>query len=96
MTIQANEWRITTAAGHGNGTSLQIVLDELTIEDVEKKCGPAPHGGYWDEDAGYDGTEWRFVGPAGEAVILYTRWSRLRIGAHSPEHAERFRDWLCK
>ncbi len=77
-----------------NGISLQLYCETLTLSKVRQVFGKPDPDGYVDDEKGYDGNEYRFVSEIGDVVNLYSRFGNWRIGAHSPEVAERFKFWL--
>jgi flagellar basal body rod protein FlgG len=53
-------------------------LDSATHTNLTAKFG-RPDTGYVDEDAGYDGAEWRFETPDGQIFSVYARHGAFRI-----------------
>lgn len=74
-----------------SGTSLQLYLDGLERATVVAAFGEPMNG--VELEKGYN-DELVFVGDTGDVVTLYDRWRNWRIGAASPEAAERFKQWL--
>jgi hypothetical protein len=75
-----------------SGTSLQLYQDGLTLEVVTAAFGKPMNG--VELEKGYN-HELVFEGDDGSIVTLYDRWHNWRIGATTPEAAERFKGWLA-
>ena len=65
----------------------------FTTGEITRLFGP-PNYETAEPEKGY-GEEWRFSDENNNPVTLYSRYGVYRIGAQTPEIAERFEIWLC-
>lgn len=78
-----------------SGTSLQIVLPDLSLAKVREIFGEPDKDAYYEPERGYDGNEYTFVDEVGNVARLYDRYGQFRIGARHGGIAMTFMCWLA-
>lgn len=76
-----------------DGTSLQCYLPGLSDSALEAAFGPGMPD-VFDEEKGYGGPTWTFIGPNGHVYNVYSRWDEYRIGARDGADVNAFKAWL--
>ena len=77
----------------GGGWLCSYAPEVVTMQALRAAFGKADEG-YFDEEKGYDGIEYRFRALDGSALRLYTRCGSWRVGGTDEALAESFLVWL--
>lgn len=79
-----------------NGCSLQRYLPEMATKEMVDIFGPSDANAYWDQEAGYDGYEWKFEADDGSVAYVYARFGSFRVGARDEQTAQALAKFLGK